>query len=304
MMTTTKKRRRPSASGMVENAALSSKVANWLIAVFLLGVAFCSFIPLWHVAMASISDGKRLLAHEGLLWLPEGKATLNGYKLLFNDPGILMGYMNTIIYVVGSTCIGLVINTLGGYVLSRTSKLRGVLTILVTFTMLFNGGLIPSYVVIKSLGFVGTRWALLIPGCTNAFFLVMAMNAFRNVPESTVEAARIDGAGHVKVMFQVMLPQARSMMLVTIINSVVMQWNSWFPASIYVTTKRDLWPLQLWIKQIVNDNLSILQSSNPDYDRWLIQYAVIIAATLPVLITFPFFQKTLEKGMLMGAVKE
>lgn len=283
---------------------VGNNLANLLIAIFLIGVAFASFIPMWHVLMASLSDGKKLLAHEGLLWLPVGQASLGGYKIMFADLSILKGYLNTIIYVLGTTGFAVIFNTLGGYVLSRETRLKTILTIFVTFTMLFSGGLIPSYMVIRSLGWVGTRWALLIPGCTNAFFVVMLMNAFRNVPASTVESARIDGAGHIRVMFQVILPQAKSMLTVVIIQSVVMQWNSWFPASIYIPNKRDLWPLQLWIKQLVADNANILQAANPDYNRWLVQYAVIIAATLPILVTFPFFQKRLESGMIIGGVKE
>ena len=291
-------------TGAAIDKGLANNLANVIIGIFLLGVAFVSIIPMWHVLMASLSDGKRLLAHEGLLWLPVGQANLGGYKIMFADLSILKGYLNTIIYVVGVTGFAVFFNTLGGYVLSRETRLKGILTIFVTFTMLFSGGLIPSYMVIRTLGWVGTRWALLIPGCTNAFFLIMLMNAFRNVPASTVESARIDGAGHLRVMFQIILPQAKSMLTVVIIQTVVMQWNSWFPASIYIPNKRDLWPLQLWIKQLVADNANILQAANPDYNRWLIQYVVIVAATLPILVAFPFFQKRLESGMLIGGVKE
>jgi putative aldouronate transport system permease protein len=290
--------------GMVDGRGLGSAIANAVLSVGLALFAFCCFIPLWHVAMASLSDGIRLLAHEGVLWLPVGGFNPQGYRLLFRDASIMKGYANTLLYVCGACGAGLGLNILGGYVLSRKSRLRSLLTAMVTFTMLFSGGLVPNYMVVRSLGFVGTRWSLLIPGCTNAFFVVLMMNAFRGVPEATVESARIDGAGHVRVMAQIMLPQARSLMTVTILNSVIMQWNAWFNASIYVTNKRDLWPLQLWIKQIVADNASILQAANPDYNRWLIQYCVIIAATLPVLAAFPFFQEKLEKGMLIGGVKE
>ena len=290
--------------GMVEHPTLSGKIADALIVVVLCMVSFACFIPLWHVVMASISEGKTLLAHEGLLWLPVGKVSMDGFKLVFADSGILKGYMNTLIYVVGATFSCMLINTVGGYVLSRETKLKGILTILVMFTMMFSGGLIPTYMVIRQLGMVGHRIALIIPGCTNAFFLIMMINAFGGVPASTVEAARIDGAGHLKVLFQVMLPQTKSMSTVVILNSVVMQWNSWFNASIYVTTKRDLWPLQLWIKQIVADNSSFMLNANPDYRRYLIQYALIVVATLPILASFPFFQKKLEAGVMGGAVKE
>ena len=150
---------------------------------------------------------------------------------------------------------------------------------------------------------IGTRLALIIPGCTNAMFMVMMMNAFNSVPKEMYEAARIDGAGHFRTMTQIMLPQAMNLGSVIILNSVVGQWNSWLPASIYVPNKRKLWPLQLIIKEITANNENFLQSANPDYSRYLIRYAAIVAATLPIIILFPFFQDKLEKGVIAGGIK-
>lgn len=290
-------------SSMVQRSSPAGLITDAVLIIVSIIIMFCCVIPLWHVLMASLSDPKKLLAHNGVAWLPVGAFNLEGYKLALSGANIVNGYMNTIFYVVGSTVVGMFINITGGYVLSRKTKIRAVLILMVMFTMLFNGGLIPTYMIIQNLGWVGTRWALLIPGATNAFFVVMMMNAFSGVPESTVEAARIDGAGHLQTMFMVMLPQCKSMTTVVIINSIITQWNSWFPASIYITNKRELWPLQLWIRQLTADNATLLQNATPDYNRYLIQYAVIIAATLPILVSFPFFQKTLEKGMISGGVK-
>lgn len=289
--------------GMVENPSLTERVVHWLIILLIAFICFCSFVPLWHVLMASFSDGKALLAHDGLLWLPVGEINFEGYMNVFKDSSLLLGYANTLTYVVGATVTGMLINITGGYVLSRESKLRVPLTLIIMLTVLFSGGLIPSYMVIRKLGWTGTRLALLIPGCTNGMFVIMMMNAFRSVPESTIEAARIDGAGHLKTLFSVMLPQAMSLGTVIILNTVILQWNSWFNASIYVPNKKELWPLQLWIKQIVADNEGFLMNANPDYSRYLIQYALIIVATLPILCAFPFFQDKLEKGVIGGAVK-
>lgn len=292
------------AEGMVASSSTWDVVADIIIGVVLLTVAFVCIVPLWHVLMSSLSDGKRLLANEGVAWLPVGEVTLEGYRLLFRDSSVMSGYVNTLIYVVGATTLGMCLNISGGYVMSRRSRLKPFLTLYVMFTMMFNGGLIPTYTVIRSLGMVGTRWALLIPGCTMAVFMIMMMNAFRSVPESTVESAYLDGAGHIRTMLQIMLPQTGGITVVVVLNSVIMQWNAWFNASIYVPNTRDLWPLQLWIRQIVADNDSILLNPSPDYNRYIIQYAVIIAATLPVIVAFPFFQKRLEKGVISGAVKE
>ena len=289
---------------MVEYPTFMGRVADFIIVLALLLASFIFIIPLWHVVMASLSDGKALLAHVGIAWTPVGKATLDGYKLILDDASILKGYGNTITYVIGATFFGFMLATLGGYVLSRPTKLKMILTVVIILCLMFNGGLVPTFMVIKKLGWVGTRWSLLIPGCTNAMFIIMMMNGFLQVPESTIEAARIDGAGHLKVLYKVALPQAKSMATVLVLNSVVMQWNSWFNASIYVTTKQNLWPLQLWIRQIVADNSSFMLNVNPDYSRYLVQFSLSVVATMPLLIMMPFFQEQLEKGAMGGAVKE
>ena len=158
--------------------------------------------------------------------------------------------------------------------------------------------------VVRNLGLTGTMWSIIVPSCTNAMFMIMVMNSFLSVPEATVEAAKIDGAGHLRLMFQVMLPQAMGLAIVTMINTGIMAWNAWFEASIYIPTNKDLWPLQLWIKELTANNQDFLNFSNPDYNRYLIQFVVIVVSTLPVLIVFPFFQGKLEKGMVIGGVKE
>lgn len=289
---------------MVEHPSVGGKIAHALVVAGVILVAFCSLVPLWHVVMASLSDGKTLLAHEGLLWKWVGDFTMDGYKRVFQDSSIMKGYLNTLIYVVGGTFFCMLINITGGYVLSQDFKLKNLFMVLVLLTSMFNGGLIPTYMVIRNLGWVGTRWALLIPGCTNAYFIIMMVTAFKRVPASTVEAARIDGAGHLQVMFRIMMPQAMGMGGVVILNSVLMQWNSWFNASIYVGTNRDSWPLQLWIKQIIADNVGFLQTKNPVYSRYLVQYGLIVVATLPILVVFPFFSNIMEKSVIVGAVKE
>ena len=292
-----------STISMVETPTAGDHVVD-VIVVLLCGlVAFCSVIPMWHVLMSSISDGKALLAHNGLVVLPIGKINFDGYAHIFKNAGIVSGYMNAIIYTVSATALGFFMAVITGYALSRQTKMKPYITAMIMFTMLFGGGMVPTYMVIKALGWVGTRWALIIPGCTNAMFMVMMMNAFNSVPREMYEAARIDGAGHFRTMTQIMLPQAMNLGSVIILNSVVGQWNSWLQASIYVPNKKNLWPLQLWVKQITADNDSFLNTSNPDYSRYLIRFAVVIAASLPIIILFPFFQDKLEKGVIAGGIK-
>ena len=146
-------------------------------------------------------------------------------------------------------------------------------------------------------------WALVIPGCTNSMFCIMMMNAFNSIPKEMYEASHIDGAGHLSTLFEITLPQAMNMGAVIILNLAIGQWNSWLQASIYVPNKKALWPLQLVIRQITSENANFLNSSNPNYSRYLIQFAVIIAAIAPIIIAFPFFQDKMEKGVIQGGVK-
>lgn len=290
-------------TGMVEATSPGAHIANVALGIVIFLVAFCSVVPMWHVLMSSFSDGRSLFANEGLLLLPAGDFNLGGYALMLKDSAILRSYLVTILYVVATALCGLVLNVLGGYVLSQPSKLRGLFMGLMMFSIMFSGGLIPTYMVVEKLGLVGSPLAVILPGCTNAMFVVMLMNAYLQVPKETVEAARIDGAGHLSVMFQIMLPQAKGMALVTMVNTALAAWNDWFSASIYLPRERDLWPLQLVIKDLVARNADFLNYANPDYNRYLIQYVVIVIATLPILILLPFFIKKLEENMVLGAVK-
>lgn len=289
--------------GMVVHPGPAGIAADVLIVLALALAAFICIIPMWNVVMSSISDGKELLGHKGMVWKPLGESTLAGYKLLFRNSSIITGYINTVIYVAGGTLLGLVMNVFAGYILSRPTKYRGVMILFCVFTTMFNGGTVPTYMVIRALGMAGTRMALIIPGCTNALFMLLMMNSFSQVDKSYVEAAEIDGAGHLAIMFRVMLPQCKGMAIVTAINTAILKWNSWFEASIYVPNQKDRWPLQLWVKQITAEAADFLKTANPNYDKNLLQYAVIVAATAPILILFPFFIGKLEKGMVIGGVK-
>ena len=290
--------------GMVRDPSISGRIADVILHLLVIFLAVICVLPMWHTVMSSLSDPVQLLAHKGFVLHPLGGVTLEGYKLIFRDASILRGYGNTIYYTVATTVIGCMLNVLGGYALSRRTKLKSAMSVFLLISMMFSGGMIPTYMVMNELGLVGTEWAIILPEATMAMYVIVGMNAFSSVPEATVEAARLDGAGHLRVMFQVMLPQCFSLFVITILNTFVGSWNSWISASIYVPFNRDKWPVQLWIQQMVQENQNFLQSANPNYNAYLIQFGVIVAAVLPILIAFPFFQKHLEAGSITGGVKE
>ncbi len=290
-------------SSMVEHPSVGDRIADVVVIILVTCVALASLLPLWHVLMSSLSDGRELLGHEGMVYLPVGEITLDGYRNIFRDSSLFMGLANTVIYTAGATFLCYFLSITAGYALSKPTKLKTPITLLFTMTLLFGGGVVPTYIVLRNMGMIGTRWSLLIPGCCNTMFAIMMMNAFMGVPKEYEESAIIDGANQWVVMTRVMLPQVRNMGMVVIINSVVGQWNSWFNASIYVTNQRNLWPLQLWVREMTSNNESFLYSANPDYSRYLIQFALIIFATIPVIILLPIFQDRLEQGALVGGIK-
>lgn len=292
------------SSTMVEHFSLKDYIVHIIVIILCGIIGICSVIPLWHVLMSSFSDGKVLLTHEGMVWWPVGGFTLDGYSFIFENAEIIRGYINTVIYTVTATALGWFLSVTAAYAMSRETKLKKYMIAFVMVPMLFGGGMLPTYMVIRSLGWVGTPLALIIPGCTNTMFIVMMMNAMLGVPKEMYEAARMDGASHFQTLFKVSLPLVKNMSAVILLNSVLGQWNAWLQASIYVPNNREYWPLQLFVRELTSNNDNFLQSSAVDYNRYLIQYAVIIATSLPVLAAFPFFQKKLEKAAISGGVKQ
>lgn len=295
---------------MIEKLSFSRVVFNVLNYTFMILLCFVCLAPLWHVAMASISNPRELMASSGLILKPLGKATLKGYELVFRNKDIISGYINTIIYVGTTTFIGVILSVIAGFVISRDNlKLKLPITLFILFTMMFSGGLIPGYMVNKMLGLINNRAAMIIPGVINAFFIIMMKSAFEQLPASYEESAKIDGAGPIKIMLKILVPLIKSSIAVIVMFNVVMQYNSWFPASIYLTQRRDLWPLQLYIREILvqNDTAKILSGSDAngmaDLTSNLVKYCTVIVGTLPILCIYPFAQKYFVKGVTLGGVK-
>jgi len=250
------------------------------------------------------------MAAKGLLLKPLGDITWKGYQLVFKNANIITGYMNTLFYVAITTILGTTLTVLAGYTISRENmKLKAPITIMILFTMMFSGGLIPTYMIIKMLGMINHSVAVIIPGVINAFYIIMMKSAFEQLPNSYEESAKIDGAGPLTIMIKILVPLIKSTIAVIVMFNIVQQWNSWFPASIYLTKRRDLWPLQLFMREILvqNDTGKILSGSDAlskaDYTTNLVKYCVTIVGTLPILCIYPFVQKYFVKGVTLGGVK-
>jgi putative aldouronate transport system permease protein len=281
----------------------------WNYAFMTLLCVIC-LAPLWHVLMASFSNPRLLFASSGIIWWPLGKPTFQGYQLVFRNSFVVTGYINTFIYVGAATVLGTVLTTIAGFVLSRPNlRLRMFLSMMILLTMMFSGGLIPSYMINRSLGLVNNRWGVIIPGVTNGFFIMIMRSAFVQLPASYEESAKLDGAGPVTILVRILAPLIKATLAVVIMNIVILQWNSWFQASIYLARRRDLWPLQLFMREILvqNDTNRIMSGSDAmnaaDNVAHLVKYCVTIIGTLPILAAYPFAQKYFVKGVTLGGIK-
>lgn len=295
---------------MIEKITPSRVIFNiFNYGVMLLFAVIC-LAPIWHVLMASISNPRMLMQNSGLMLLPSGEPTLQGYALVFKNSSIMRGYANTLIYVLATTVLGTAMTAIAGFVLSRPNmKLKKPFTIYVIFTMMFSGGLIPSYMINRELGLVNNPLGVIIPGVINAFYIIIMKNAFEQLPASFEESAKLDGAGAFTILMKILLPLVKATLVVVIMFTVIMQWNSWYQASIYLPKRRDLWPLQLIMREILvqNDTTKILTAgealSKSDMVSNLVKYSVTIVGTLPILCAYPFAQKYFVKGVTLGGVK-
>ncbi|HPP10747.1 MAG TPA: carbohydrate ABC transporter permease [Defluviitoga tunisiensis] len=288
--------------------SIGSIIFDILNIIIMSVVLFICIIPLLHVIFASFSEPQKLLAHEGLILKPLG-FTLEGYKLLFNNKEILTGTINSIIYVVSTTALGVILTMMGGYVLSRKRfRLRNSIMLFISFTMLFSGGLIPFYLVVKSLGWVNTRLAVIVPYCLMAFNIIMMRTGFMEIPDELEESAMLDGANDFIILFKIYAPAAKATIAVVTLLYAVSSWNSWFPAMIFLRD-RSLYPIQLILREIV-ESVSVQVSGGYDVIKGqldlyqvLLQYCTMVIATVPILIVYPFLQKYFSKGVMLGSLK-
>ena len=221
---------------------------------------------------------------------------------------IWSGYGNTILNLVLALAFNISLTTLGAYALSRKELMvRRPIMLMIIFTMFFSGGLIPNYILVRNLGMVDTRWALFIPTAISAYNLIIMRTSFESIPDTLIEAAKLDGAGDFTILFRVALPISNAVVAVMVLFYAVEQWNSWFPAFIYLKS-RELWPLQLVLREIIIENNVSDMLTGVDAAEMLavsesIKYATIVVATLPILCIYPFLQKYFVKGVMIGAVK-
>ena len=263
-------------------------------------------VPVLNILFASLSDPVEVMKTDGLILWPKGFSTA-AYRIVAKNPNIVSGYMNTIFVVVAGTCLNILLSLIGAYVLSRKdAMLVKFFTMFVVFTMYFQGGTIPFYLVVHGLGLTGSRWALIIPVAVNTFNLIVLRTAMAGVPDSLPESAMMDGAGHARILFQIMAPLTKATIAVITLYYAVYHWNSWFNAMIFLRN-RSMYPLQLILRELlILDEASYTTAGGADalaLASDTVKYATIVVATVPILVIYPFLQKYFVKGVMVGAVK-
>lgn len=286
-----------------------SRIIFMIFAVaILILIAIACFLPIWHVIMASISDPTELNVSKGLIVKPLKKVDFTAYKMILQYKSLWQGYRNTLMYIVLSCVITGVLTVIAGYVFSRTRfYYRNTFMLIISFTMLFNGGMIPTYMVIKSLGMLDTVWAIVIPGSLNVFNIILMRTSMQGISDALEEAARLDGANDFVIMFRIILPLCKATFAVIMLFTVVMKWNDYMSALLYLPQRTDLFPLQMALRTILYETSKEITSASDVnatsvYAR-SVEYAAIVVSTLPILCVYPFVQKYFVTGMTVGAVK-
>jgi multiple sugar transport system permease protein/putative aldouronate transport system permease protein len=224
---------------------------------------------------------------------------------------VYTGYANTLFYTVFGTLINVSFTMCAAYALARKSlPARGFFTFLFTFTMLFSGGLIPNYILMKQLGIINTRWAMLLPGAISAYNLIVTRTFIQNsIPDELLEAAQIDGCGDARFFFEFVLPLSKAVVAVITLYYAVAHWNAYFNAFIYLSN-RDLYPLQIFLREIlVMNQVSTDMVIDPKMQEAmqgmadLLKYSLIVVSTAPILCIYPFLQRYFIKGVMIGSLK-
>lgn len=289
------------------NRSVGEKLFDVLNYVSLTVITLCTLYPLIYVLFASLSDPTRYMQHSGILWKPLD-ITFNAYRLVFDNPMIIQGYLNTFLIVSGGLVLNITLTAFGAYALSRKGlRYRKQLMLFIVFTMFFSGGLIPLYFTVKGLELTNTLWSLIIPQAISAFNLIIMRTAFEAVPDSLEESAKIDGANEFVILFRIMMPLCMPVIAVMLLYYGVSHWNSWFQAMIYLQD-RSLYPLQLVLRELLllNDASSMASGASGGEVAVIgetLKHATIIVATVPILLVYPFLQKYFVKGALIGAIK-
>lgn len=281
----------------------SDKLFNGVVSAVLALSGLAVLLPMLYIVSVSVTPLGEVLKHGGFILVPRS-ITFDAYTALLNKPEIPQAFKITLFITVAGTLVNLALTALMAYPLSRKGLPgRKFLLLTVVFTLLFNGGLIPTYLIVRELGMLDSVWAMIIPNAVWSFNLLIMKSFFENLPEELFESARMDGAKEYRVLFKIVLPLSLPVMMTVGLFYMVGHWNEFFQALFYITDQK-LYPLQVIVRNIL---LMSQQPTNNNPENMLptqtLEMAAVLIATVPVLCVYPFIQKYFTKGMLLGSIK-
>ncbi|MDF2938323.1 MAG: transporter permease [Paenibacillaceae bacterium] len=289
---------------MIHDKTLGNRIFDIINHTLLLLIALICVMPFVYVVAVSFASPAEVAKGGLILWPKEW--SLASYRYIFSTDTLFRSMLVSIYITVVGTFINLLFTSLMAYPLAKT-YLRGRQLILmgVLFTMLFGGGMIPTYFVVKALHLTNSLWALMIPSAISAFNLIVLKNFFQNIPDGLEDSARIDGCNDVGVLFRIVLPLSLPAMATFGLFYAVGHWNQFFNAILYINDNR-MWPIQVLLREIVilaQSSIGDTTIDSADIQPLTIRMAVIVFATIPILLVYPFLQKHFAKGVMLGSVK-
>ena len=288
----------------IGNKSKEDWILDILKVIVLSIVTIITVYPFWNIFIISINDATDAI-RGGLYFLPR-KLSFSSYLEILTKKTFLSSIKVSVARTVIGTPIAVLVTSMLAYALSRRDLVgRKFWNLLFIFTMYFNGGLIPSYLLIKDLGLINSRLSLILPGAVSTFNLMIMITGFEGIPQSLEESARIDGAGDWTILFRIIMPLAKPTIMVILLYYAVGHWNSWFNAMIYLRDAQKM-PIQIFLRDILTRSQLGAMTGQTDVEDvgQTIKYATIIVSTVPILCIYPFIQKHFVKGVMIGAVKE
>ncbi|WP_028551802.1 carbohydrate ABC transporter permease [Paenibacillus sp. UNC451MF] len=289
---------------MVQDKTMASRLFDFFNIFFLIIVSLLMLLPFLHVVMGSFTTAEEMARKPFVLFPTE--FTLSAYQYILSTGTLFKALAVSIGVTAGGTLISMFLTSLMAYGLTRRDlDGRKTVNLMIVFTMLFSGGLIPSFLVVKSMGLVDSYLAMILPSAISAFNLIILRSFFQGLPDGLEESAKIDGCGDFGILFKIVLPLSLPSLATISLFYAVNYWNSYFSAIMYINDASK-WPIQVLLRQIVIAASGMAADTGNDFIKppeQTIKMAVIVVSTLPILIVYPFLQKYFAKGALVGSVK-
>ena len=281
---------------------IQDRIFNGIIIVLLALCGAAALFPMLYVVSVSITPISEVLKNGGFMLIPK-EITFTAYSKLIHESGMMDALGITILITVLGTALNMLFTVLMAYPLSRKRlPARSALLLMVVFTMLFGGGLIPTYLVVKSSGLLNSIWALIIPNLIWSFNILIVKSFLEQLPEELFESAKIDGASDFRILWQIVVPLSLPVMVTVGLFYGVGHWKEFFQAIMYVTNRK-LFPLQVIVREILMQTQQPLENAENITPTETLQMAAVVMASLPIILVYPFLQKHFTRGMLLGSVK-